>query len=64
VMEPMLRVEWILLGAQGSEWLFRRRSFGSSSVQALGLAPGSEGAPTTNNVMGPDDGDRSEYIPR
>jgi hypothetical protein len=32
----MLRVEWILLGAQA----------------------------TANNVMGPDDGDGSEYIPR
>jgi hypothetical protein len=42
----------------------RRMSYGSSSVQVLKMAPGSEGAPTANNVMGPDDGDGSEYIPR
>jgi hypothetical protein len=30
----------------------------------LGLAPGSEGDPIANSVMGPDDGDDSEYIPR
>jgi hypothetical protein len=41
----------------------RRRSSGSSYVQVLRLAPGLEGAPTANNVMGPDDGDGSEYIP-
>jgi hypothetical protein len=44
--------------------VIRRRSSGSSSVQVLRLAPGSEGASTANNVMGPDDGDGSEYIPR
>jgi hypothetical protein len=31
--------------------VLRRRSFGSSFMQVLGLAPGSEGAPTVNNVM-------------
>jgi hypothetical protein len=30
----------------------------------LRLALGSEGAPTANSVMGSDDGDGSEYIPR
>jgi hypothetical protein len=30
----------------------------------LRMAPGSEGAPTEHNVMGPDDGDGNEYIPR
>jgi hypothetical protein len=30
----------------------------------LRMALGSEGAPTEHNVMGPDDGDGSEYIPR
>jgi hypothetical protein len=42
----------------------RRRSSGSSSVQVVGLTPGLEGAPTPNSVMGSDDGDGSEYIPR
>ena len=42
----------------------RRRSSSSSFVQVLRLASGSEGAPTMNNVMGPDDGDGIEYIPR
>jgi hypothetical protein len=42
----------------------RRRSFSSSSVQVLRMAPGSEGAPAEHNVMGPDDGDGSKYIPR
>jgi len=42
----------------------RRRSSSSSSVQVLRMAPGSEGAPTEHSVMGPDDGDGSEYIPR
>jgi hypothetical protein len=40
-----------------------RRSFGLSSMQVLGLAPGSKGDSTTNIVMGPDDGDDNEYIP-
>jgi hypothetical protein len=30
----------------------------------LRMAPGLEGAPTEYNVMGPDDGDGSEYFPR
>jgi hypothetical protein len=30
----------------------------------LRMAPSSEGAPTEHNVMGPDDGDDSESIPR
>jgi hypothetical protein len=41
----------------------RRMSSGSIYVQVLGLAPGSEGDPTANNVMRPNDGDGSEYIP-
>jgi hypothetical protein len=41
----------------------RRISCGSSYVQVLRMAPGSEGAPTKNSLMGPDDGDGSEYIP-
>jgi hypothetical protein len=41
-----------------------RRSSRSSYVQVLGMASGSEGAPTTNSVMGPNDGDGNEYIPR
>jgi hypothetical protein len=39
------------------------RYFGSCYVKLLRLAPGSEGAPTAKNVMGPNDGDGSEYIP-
>jgi hypothetical protein len=42
----------------------RRMSSGSSYVQVLRMAPGSEGAPTANNVMGLDDDDGSEYFPR
>ena len=42
----------------------RRRSSSSSSMQVLRMAPGLEGAPTEHSVMGPDDGDGSEYIPR
>jgi hypothetical protein len=49
--------------SSGFRVVVRRMSSSSSSMQVLGLAPGSEGAPTTNNVMGPDDGDDSEYIP-
>ena len=45
----------------------RRLSLDSSSVQVVALVSGSEGAPTTNNVldlrMGPID-DGSEYLPR
>jgi hypothetical protein len=35
VIEPMLRVEWILQGAQGSRVAVRRRSSSSSYVQVL-----------------------------
>jgi hypothetical protein len=42
----------------------RRMSSGSSSVQMSRMALGLEGAPTENSVMGPDDGDDNEYIPR
>jgi hypothetical protein len=42
----------------------KRRSSSSSSVQVLRITPGSKGAPTEHSVMGPDDGDGSEYIPR
>ena len=45
----------------------RRLSSDSSSVQVVMLVPGSECAPTMNNVMdlrmGPDDDDGSEYFP-
>jgi hypothetical protein len=51
------------LRSSGFRVVVRRRSYGSSYVQVLGLAPSSEGYPTANNVMGPDDGDGSEYIP-
>jgi len=49
--------------SSGFRVVSRRRSLGSSSMQVLGLALGSEGAPTANSVMGLDDGDGSEYIP-
>jgi hypothetical protein len=42
----------------------KRRSSSSSSVQVLRMALGSEEAPTEHSVMGPDDGDDNEYIPR
>jgi hypothetical protein len=42
----------------------RRRSSSSSFVQVLRMGPSSEEAPTEHSVMGPDDGDGSEYIPR
>jgi hypothetical protein len=46
-------------------WIVARRRFSSSSyVQVLRIAPSSEGGPTEHSVMGPDDGDGSEYIPR
>jgi hypothetical protein len=41
-----------------------RISSSSSFVQVLRMAPGSKGAPTVNNVMGPDDDDGSKYFPR
>ena len=42
----------------------KRRYYASGYVQILGLAPSSKGAPTANSVIGPDDDDGSEYIPR
>jgi hypothetical protein len=49
--------------SSGFRVVVRRRSSSSSYVQVLRLVPGSEGAPTANNVMGPNDGDGNEYIP-
>jgi hypothetical protein len=48
----------------GFREVFRRRSSSSSFVQVLRMAPSSEGASTEHSVMGPDDGDGNEYIPR
>ena len=42
----------------------RRRSFSSSSVQVLRMAPDSEGDPTGHSVMEPDDSGGREYFPR
>jgi hypothetical protein len=42
----------------------RIMSFGSSSVQVLRMAQGSEGPSTANNVMALDDGDGNKYIRR
>ena len=42
----------------------RRRYSSSSYVHVLRMAPGLEGASTKHNMMGPDDGDGNEYIPR
>jgi hypothetical protein len=42
---------------------FRKRYSSSSYVLVLRMALGSKGAPTEHSVMGPDDGDDSEYIP-
>jgi hypothetical protein len=41
----------------------KRISSSSSYVQVLRMVPSLEGAPTEHSVMGPDDGDGSEYIP-
>jgi hypothetical protein len=41
-----------------------RRSSSLSFVQVLRIALGSEGAPIEHSVMGPNDGDSNEYIPR
>ena len=49
--------------SSGFRVVVRRMSSSSSSVQVLRMTPGSEGAPTVNSVMGPDDGDGSECIP-
>jgi hypothetical protein len=50
--------------SSGFQVAAKKRSSSSSSVQVLRIAPGPEGAPTEHSVMGPDDGDGSEYIPR
>jgi hypothetical protein len=50
--------------SSGFRVVVKRMSSGSSFVQVLRMAPISEGAPTENSVMGSDDGDGSEYIPR
>jgi hypothetical protein len=42
----------------------RRRSSSSIFVQVLRITPGSKGSPIEHSVMGPDDGDGNEYIPR
>jgi hypothetical protein len=50
-----------------SSWfkvVVRRKYSSLSFVQVLWMAPGSEGAPNENSVMGPDDGDDNKYIPR
>jgi hypothetical protein len=49
--------------SSGLREVARRRSSSSSCVHVLRLAPGLERSPTANSVMGPDDGDDSEYIP-
>jgi hypothetical protein len=41
-----------------------RRSSRLSFVKILNMAPDSKGDPTEHIVMGPDDGDGNEYIPR
>ena len=50
--------------SSGFREVARRRSSSSSFVQMLQMALGLEGAPTEHSVMGLDDGDGSEYIPR
>jgi hypothetical protein len=50
--------------SSGFQIAVKRRSSSSSSVHVLRMAPGSEGAPTEHIVMGLDDGDGNEYIPR
>ena len=42
----------------------RRRSSSLSYVQVMRIDPGSEGSPIEHSVMGPNDGDGSEYIAR
>jgi hypothetical protein len=49
--------------SSGFRITIKRISSSSSYVQVLRMAPSSEGAPTENSVMGPDDGDGNEYIP-
>jgi hypothetical protein len=50
--------------SSGFREVSRRRSSSLSSVQVLRMAPGSEGASTEHGMMGPDDGNGNEYIPR
>ena len=50
--------------SSGFRVVARRKSYSSSSVQVLRMAPGSEGAPTEHSVMVPDDVDGNDYIPR
>jgi hypothetical protein len=50
--------------SSGFREVARRRYSSSSSVQELQMATGSEGDPTEHSVMGLDDGDGNEYIPR
>jgi hypothetical protein len=49
--------------SSGFKVAIKRMSFGSSSLQVLRMAPSSLGDPIKNNVIGPDDGNGSEYIP-
>jgi hypothetical protein len=49
--------------SSGFRVAIKMMSSGSNFVQVLGMAPSSKGAPIVNNVMGPDDGDGSKYIP-
>jgi hypothetical protein len=51
------------LRSLGFQIVVRKRYSSSSYVQVLRMAPCSEGAPTKHSVMGPDDGDGSEYFP-
>jgi hypothetical protein len=50
--------------SSGFRVVARRGSSSSSSVQVLRITPSLDGAPTEHSVMGPDDGDGSEYISR
>jgi hypothetical protein len=49
--------------SSGFRVVSRRKSSSSRYVQVLRITPGSEGAPTENNVMGPNDGYGNKYIP-
>jgi hypothetical protein len=49
--------------SSGVRVAIKRRSFSSSFVQVLGLAPCSEGASTANSVIRPNDGDGNEHVP-
>jgi hypothetical protein len=50
--------------SSGFQVAIRRSYSSSSSMQVLRITPGSEGDPTEHSVMGPDDGDGNDYIPR